>query len=127
MPTKQDLEEKLNLFKEQIEFLKEQLLAAREDKESYVSQVGKLQDALINIRAPDAYRDMKADEGVPDPAMGEYMEREMQVQKYLDRYANDIEKPLFQSGEELQAWLEGTLMETSNVTEPSSLHNNEES
>ena len=128
MPTKADLEEQVQLYKEQMTFLREQLEDAREERNEYRLQVDKLQDALINIRAPDAYRDMKADELAPEEYITDVARsRQQQLQEATGRIMRQIEEPLFVDGNDLDDLLMTALNRDSVPSEAVSIHGNNES
>lgn len=129
--TKKDLEEAVALYKEQIDFFKKQNQILLDEKEKYRLNVEKLQDALINIRAPEAYADYRADmadiTGIPEDEPKD-RERIRQVKQIQDTFLRSMEQPLFagiKNAEEMEELLAPALSQ--HAGETPSIHDNEES
>lgn len=123
--TKKEQEELLQMYKDQIEFFKNELYAAREKIAEYQKQNFDLQSALMSVRAPEAYNDMKRDSiQIPESQLSEEERIERQIMtEMLPKHLQMIEKPLFESAEDMQRAL-------SPLIEPKKskpIHNNEES
>lgn len=125
--TKQDLQEKVELYKDQILFLKEQLDTVREEKEQYRQQVERLQDAIINIKAPEAYLDMKRDMSAIPEISKEEIEKRQRMQEVQDQYIRSIEEPLFRNGDDLDLMIKSGLAKDAVSSEDISIHGNDES
>ena len=127
MSSKKELERELWESKARVVSLEEQVVLARLDKQELQLQVNKLQDAVLSIQAPEAYRDQRVKEYEEDsiPVSAEEKEkRDIQAKVYRD-YMNGMEGPLFRGPEELDDLLESSLLRGDHS--PSSLHGNNES
>jgi chromosome segregation ATPase len=124
---KRDIERELIHAEARIESLQTLLESAQADRGELQSQVTKLQDALVAARAPEAYRDMQIEkeEANRTPLSAELIERNHTIQKTTTEFLSGLEKPLFQSADDLDALLARSLMRTEKG--PTSLHGNEES
>jgi ribosome recycling factor len=91
------------------------------------AQVTKLQDALVSVRAPEAYRDqqIEKDEENREPISDETLERNKLIQETTTEYINGIEGPLFKSFDDMDDLLTHALL--TEVQGPASLHGNDES
>jgi hypothetical protein len=127
MGAKAELERELIFCKARIEALEEQLRGALAEKQGLFQQVEKLQDSLISVRAPDAYRDQQLEKEEPRaPMSAELMERNRITKEFTTDYMNAMEGPLFRSGDDLDGLIQtGIIRDTDMV--PSSLHGDEES
>jgi regulator of replication initiation timing len=122
---KRDYDEMLTVYKDQIGMLKETIGTLREENHRLSQQVFKLQDGLMAVRAPEAYRDYRNDM-IPEVVMPE--EEKAKLQQNADlmkRYLNNIEQPLFRSASDMEEILAPTLFGNVNKTE--SIHDNSES
>jgi hypothetical protein len=124
---KRDTERELIHAEAKAESLQTLLDSALADRVELQSQVTKLQDALVSARAPEAYRDQQLEredaERVPmDP---EKLERNRIMSETTEKYMSNMEKPLFETADDLDAMLARSLMQ--GVEGPASLHGNEES
>ena len=90
-------------------------------------QISKLQDSLISIRAPDAYRDQQLEREGPLPGPSpEALERNKITAKFTTDYLNGLEGPLFRSPDDLDDLITtGIIRDHSTV--PASTHGNNES
>lgn len=124
--TKKEFEEVLQIYKDQIVTLKETVQQLREEKIKLQEQNFSLQEGLLNIRAPEAYRDLMADRAdVPDLSLEE-RERQRVHGEIQNRYLQNLEKPLFSSADDMTLFLSEAL----NSGEPmssKSIHGNDES
>ena len=129
MATKKDLEEGILLYKEQIDFYREQLVDAKEEKQALSLQVSKLQDALINIRAPEAYRDHLADGyDYKDPRTDEEKEHQRLVNEAEQRYIKSMEDgSMFVDGDDMVEALTAAAHRGSKQRQDISIHDNSES
>jgi hypothetical protein len=127
MGAKAELERELIFCKARIEALEEQLRGALAEKQGLFQQVEKLQDSLISVRAPDAYRDQQLEKEEPRaPMSAELMEKNRITKEFTTDYMNAMEGPLFRSGDDLDGLIQtGIIRDTDMV--PSSLHGDEES
>jgi uncharacterized coiled-coil protein SlyX len=127
MGAKADLERELAFCRGRIEALEQQLTAAQTEKTVLFEQINKLQDSLISVRAPDAYRDQQIEKEGPLPGPSqETIDRNKITQKFTTDYLNGMEGPLFKSAEDLDDLITtGIIRDHSSV--PGSLHGNEES
>ena len=123
--TKKDIEELLDLYKDQITGLREQVTQLREEKIALQDQNFRLQEGLLNIRAPEAYRDMIADRA-PDVGISpEAADRTKQIKNLTGQFINSVEQPLFKNADDMLRMLSSTISEGG--IESKSLHNNDES
>lgn len=127
MGAKADLERELAFCRGRIEALETQLIAAQSEKAVLFQQIDKLQDSLISVRAPEAYRDQQLErEGPPPGPSPETIEKNRIHQEVTTKYLNDMEGPLFRDGYELDDLItSGIIRDHSTV--PASLHGNDES
>lgn len=126
MPTKKDLEEFVLLYREQISFFKEQIEELKKEKEEITRQLFNLQNGILNIRAPEAYRDMQADLSVDNPPFSEEELEEIKIRNdVLASYLGNIESPTFSNADEMEEALTSVLASDGGITK--SLHNNDES
>ena len=125
MATKKDLEEIVSVYKEQISFLKEQIVELKKEKEDIFKQLFNLQNGILNIRDPEAYRDMQADLG-EDPSFNNKELEELKIRNSaVSAYLGDMESPTFKDAQEMEDALTGILV--SGAGETKSLHENDES
>lgn len=127
MPTKQQIEDLLQIYKDQIETYKHLLEKEREDKEKLHLQIEKLQDALVNVRAPEAYRDWKFEKlGLADEYDPEQIEHAKVHRDVQQQYISGLEKPLFNNAEEMIDALSSIAVQAG-PKEYDALHENSES
>ena len=127
MGAKAELERGLIFCKARIEALEEQLRGALAEKEGLFKQVEKLQDSLISVRAPDAYRDQQLEKEEPRPPMSpELQEKNRITKEFTENYLNAMEGPLFRSGDDLDDLASTGIIRYTDTT-PASLHGNDES
>ena len=128
--TKAELGDVLGAYKDQIAFLKAELEEARKREEKLNLQVERLQGGLMNIRAPEAYRDMKADmsEPVLSAERADFIARERKKLEIQNQYvhAMDHNDGIFRSQEDIED-LMNTVLLAGNKTGSKSLHGNSES
>lgn len=127
MGKSKDLERELIFCQAKVESLEAQLRAAQADKEVLQDQINRLQDALFSVRAPEAYRDqiLEREDAKRPPVDFDIQERNRITQEVTKAYLNGMEKPMFQSGEEIEDLLATGLMRKHKP--PASLHGNNES
>ena len=127
MGAKADLERELAFCRGRIQALEEQLVTTQSEKAGLFEQINKLQDSLISVRAPDAYRDQQLEREGPLPGpSAEMIERNKITAKFTTDYLNNIEGPLFRSPEDIDDLITtGIIRDHSTV--PESLHGNDES
>ncbi len=127
MGAKAELERELIFCKARVEALEEQLRGALAEKQGLFLQVEKLQDSLISIRAPDAYRDQQLEKEEPRAPMSPEMQERNRITKdFTERYMNDLEGPTFRNGYDLDELITtGIIRDTDMV--PESIHGNDES
>ena len=123
--TKKEFDEILGIYKDQLNLFKEQVLQRREEKDILQDQNFRLQDGLLSIRAPDAYREALIDRQPPIEIDEEQREHQTQVRDIRDEYMRELEKPLFSNADDMLMHLSGALSE--GAMETKSLHGNEES
>ena len=128
MATKSQLEDIIEVYQSQIKTLEGIVADLRSDKETINLQLERLQDALVNIRAPEAYRDHRMDRMGEDPdAMSpEEKARQKKTLEIEQGWVRGVEEPLFSSGEDLENLL-GPVILTSINQDAASLHGNDES
>jgi regulator of replication initiation timing len=128
--TKDELAEVILLYREQVEALRLQVESLREDNAKLREQNFRLQDGLMATRAPEAYRDQRAD-STPTPELtpkqAAKIERDNQIKELHDEHLRNIENPLFTSAEDMITALEGSLWGTSTQVQDQSIHGNDES
>ena len=127
MGAKAELERELIFCKARMEALEEQLRGANARSDTLLLQVEKLQDSLISVRAPDAYRDIQIEkEGPLTPISPETLEKNRITKEVTEGYMAAIEGPLFRDGNDLDDLITtGIIRDTDMV--PESIHGNEES
>ncbi len=127
MRTKGVIERELIFSEAKVESLEVQLQAAHADKDELKAQIDKLQDALVSVRAPEAYRDqqIEKDEANRTPISDETLERNKLIQKTTTEYINGLEGPLFKSWDDMEDLLAHGMLQ--DVKGPGSLHGNDES
>ncbi len=124
---KKETERELVFCQARIESLEEQLKGALAEKAGLFKQVEKLQDSLISVQAPDAYRDQQIEKEEPRAPMSkEKQERNRLMAETTENYMAAIEGPLFRSGDDLDDLLRTGLIRDTD-TSPPSLHGNDES
>ena len=118
----------LEAFKSQITFLKEELVQSRSREEKLTSQVEKLQDGIMAIRSPDAYKDMRADEReyTISAEQADFQKKEMHIRKIRESYLRAMEGNALKTGEDLDALMESVIT-LGHVAQSKSLHGNAES
>ncbi len=124
---KRDTERELIFAQARIEALEEQLKNAQTDRVGLNDQITKLQDSLISIRAPEAYRDQqleREDDGRP-PVSAEILERNKITQRVTTEYLRSLEEPMFKSGHDLDDLLTSGII--NDIKPPASIHDNDES
>ena len=127
MRGKKEVERELFQADAQIELLKGQLAACEADRAELRAQVTKLQDALIAVRAPEAYRDQQfaREDANKTPLSDDFQERNRINKQVTEEYLRMCEGSLLRSPEDLDDLLAKSLMRT--VKQPASLHGNDES
>jgi uncharacterized coiled-coil protein SlyX len=110
--------------------VKDQLLENKVEEVAHLrKQVDKLQDSLLAVQHPDAYRELKNDEILlqepPEPTEEEmeYRNRKGEEAKILKEYLDSSEGPLFKDADEMM----DSLVRIVGVPEPGSIHDNDES
>ena len=127
MGAKADLERELAFARGRIQALEEQLIAAQTEKTVLFGQISKLQDSLISVRAPDAYRDQQLEREGPLPGPSpEAIERNKITAEFTTKYLNGMEGPLFQSPEDIDDMITTGIIRDHSTVNPS-LHGNDES
>ncbi len=124
---KKDIERELIFAQARIEALEEQVRTVQADKAGLTEQVTKLQDSLISVRAPDAYRDQqleREDDGRP-PVSAEILERNKITAEVTTQYMRALEQPMFRDGNDLDDLLKAGII--NDIQPPASLHDNDES
>lgn len=128
MATKSELLEIIEVYKDQIAFLKGQVQEIKDEKDELRAQVEKLQDAIINVRAPEAYKDLMYDKHVQqsdlDPEEIEKQKKTLEIEKL---YLQDIESPTFRSGEDIELLLMSGMIKGATQSQDTSIHGNDES
>ncbi len=127
MRGKRDIERELIHAEAKGEALQTLLDSALADRVELQSQVTKLQDALVAAKAPEAYRDqqIEREDQTQVPVSADRIEKNRIIQDTTEAYMNSLEKPLFQSADDLDALLARSLMRDRKG--PASLHGNDES
>ena len=127
MGAKADLERELAFCKGRIEALEEQIKATQADKAGLHDQISKLQDSLISVRAPDAYRDQQLErEGPVTGPSSDTIERNRIHQEVTTKYLNGMEGALFRDANDIDELITTGIVRDHSTVSPS-LHGNEES
>ena len=127
MGAKAELEKELAFCKGRIEALEQQLAANQTEKLVQLEQINKLQDSLISVMAPDAYRDQQIEkEGPLTGPSAETIERNRIHQEVTTKYLNSMEEPLLRTGEDLDDLISSGIIRYTDTT-PKSIHGNDES
>lgn len=122
---KKDYEEILAVYKEQINMLKDTIASIRQDNIRLSDQVFRLQDGLMAVRAPEAYRDFRNDM-TPVAEIPEEERKNLQLKSDLTKaYFNSLEQPLFKSASDMEEILAPSIFGDIDKTE--SVHGNSES
>lgn len=126
--TKAEIGGMLEAYKEQIGFLKAELGEARAREEKLNEQVVRLQNGIMAVRAPEAYRDMKADarEVSISAEQAAAMIKGQQTQKIRERYIRQMEGDIITSGQDLNDMM-NSLLASGNKVGSKSPHGNLES
>jgi signal transduction histidine kinase len=122
-----DLERELIFCQAKIEFLEQQLEQSRIDKDELKQQVARLQESLFSVRAPEAYQDHVNREYDKNMSVvtAEDKERNRIAREVTASYLQQLEGPLFKSGEDLDDLLAESLLR--HAQPAASLHENSES
>lgn len=123
--TKKDRDELLILLRDQVDFYKNQVQALREEKDLLQKQIFTLQDGLMAIRAPEAYRDHQRDIIPVDPTDAVELAKQREYARLLPKHLKAIESPIFDNVDDMIKALGGVLSEAGIKSE--SLHENAES
>lgn len=127
MGAKAELERELAFCKGRIQALEEQLQANQTEKAGLFHQIEKLQDSLISIRAPEAYRDQQLEREGPLPKpSAELIEKNRINHEVITGYLNAIEGPLLRDGNDIDDLIKAGIVRD-HSTVPESLHGNDES
>ena len=120
--------EQMVIQKEQITLLKEQLAEAKQRENKLTAQVDRLQDGLMAIRSPEAYKDMRADQGeyTISAEQADFQKKEMHIRKIRESYLRAMEGNALKTGEDLDALMESVIT-LGHVAQSKSLHGNAES
>jgi chromosome segregation ATPase len=124
---KGDIEKELAYAEATVESLREQLRAVQDDNLELKSQVDKLQDALISVRAPAAYLDQQDEkyEANRPKISEETLEKNRVFKEVQELYIQGMEGSLLRTPEDLDDLLISGLI--SEHKPPASLHRNNES
>lgn len=127
MRGKKNVERELVVAEAKVESLLERLGVVQEEKLELTSQIGKLQDALISIRAPVAYMDQQEEkyEAKQPKLSPETLEKNRITKEFTEKYLNGMEGPLFRTPEDMDDLLVSGLI--SEMEPSTSLHGNDES
>ena len=128
MMTKQELGDMIGAYKEQIGFLKAELEESRKREEKLNEQIVRLQDGILAVRAPEAYRDMRSDSREVSISAEQQanMARHHEINKIRERYVRQMEGDVIQTKEDLDEMMNSVLMKGNKVGSKS-LHGNAES
>jgi len=124
---RKDVERELIFAEAKIESLKDQLTIATATISELKGQIERLQDALISVRAPEAYRDqqIEKDDRARIPVSQEVVDRNKVYIDTTKEYLNSIEQPLIRHPDELDDLIAHALLQDHKG--PTSLHGNNES
>lgn len=125
--TKKDYEEILQIYKDQIDSLKIQVQELREEKANLQDQNFRLQEAIVNVRAPEAYRDMVADRQPVKGLSPEEVEKNKQIRDVYNQHFQNIEDSLFKNPDDMFRLLSPALNSGPGPQARESLHSNDES
>jgi chromosome segregation ATPase len=124
---KGDIERELAFAEAKVEALTMQLRAVQEEKLELKTQVDKLQDALISVRAPAAYLDQQEEkyEANRPKISEETLEKNRVFKEVQELYIQGMEGSLLRTPEDLDDLLVSGIV--SEHKPPASLHRNDES
>jgi chromosome segregation ATPase len=124
---KGDIERELAFAEAKVEALTMQLRAVQEEKLELKTQVDKLQDALISVRAPAAYLDQQEEkyEASRPKISEETLEKNRVFKEVQELYIQGMEGSLLRTPEDLDDLLVSGIV--SEHKPPASLHRNDES
>ena len=127
MGAKAELEKELAFERGRIEALEQQLEATQIEKSGLFEQIIKLQDSMISVTAPEAYRDQQIEKEGPLPRpSAETIERNKITADFTTKYLNSMEGSLFQSADDIDDLITtGIIRDHSTI--PPSTHGNDES
>jgi len=127
MGAKAELEKELAFCRGRIEALEQQLETVQGEKSGLFEQIIKLQDSLISVTAPEAYRDQQIEKEGPLPGpSSETIERNKIYSEFTTKYLNSIEGPMFRNGDDIDDLITTGIIRDHSTT-PDSLHGNDES
>jgi regulator of replication initiation timing len=125
--TKKEMDEFIQLYKDQLEFYREQLETLRTENEQLRQQNFSLQDGLLNVRAPEAYRDLQADRAPADGLTIEEKEKRRVYNEEVAAHLQNLERPTFESPDDFSYFMGRVLNEKGPEVGSESLHGNDES
>jgi hypothetical protein len=125
--TKKEMEEMVQVYKDQAQLYREQYLDAKEQMSKLQEQVFRLQDGLMSVRAPEAYNDFRADNSEVVTVDKETIERNRKINDLHTQHIHNIEGHLFTSADDMMRTLGGTLWEGQTPGTGKSIHGNDES
>jgi len=106
--------------------LKDRIAELSREKESLMKQNFDLQNALMSIRSPEAYRDMQRDMIPIDPRDEELLEKQRVYANMLPKALKAIEGPIFDGIDDMIKSL-GVVISRDEGIKSESLHQNSES
>jgi hypothetical protein len=125
--TKADLEDMAQLYKDQVEFYRSQIGELRDMNKELRDQNIRLQEAIMAVRAPEAYRDLIADRIEPMNYDQEAVEKGKKISEIQTQHLANLENDLFKSADDMVQMLAPTLFEGDIGPASKSLHDNSES
>lgn len=125
--TKAQLEHFIEQQQTHIERLEGIIADLRTDREIFTKQIENLQDALIAIKSPEAYHDMRMDRlGMPDQLSPEERAEAKQRTEIEQRWLRELEEDTFKSPDDIIDGL-SRIVAVEGIKSSSSLHGNSES
>jgi hypothetical protein len=124
---KAELQARLLELEKQVAVKDNLLNQKTEEVEHLRKQVDRLQDAVLAVQHPEAYRQLKDDEYLSEHPEGylEASEEAKQKQEYFNRYLEEVENPTFTDVSDMLDSLK--FLSGSSNLKSKSLHGNEES
>ena len=120
------LESLVETYKSQLEQKIEECTELREEKQVIQQQLFNLQDGLMSIRAPEAYRDQRSD-SVHVEIDGEKQAEMSRDESIRQEYIKALEGPVFRSPEDIETLLGTAFLSDGIGIAEQSLHENNES
>lgn len=124
---KSELQARLLELEKQVAVKDELLNQKTAEVEHLRKQVDRLQDAVLAVQHPEAYRELKDDEYLSTHSEGylEASDEAKKKQEYFNRYLEEVENPTFSTVDDMLDSLK--FLSGSSNLKSKSLHDNDES